>query len=132
MTLNQIFTPTGLGGAHPANGPLSVERLIRVRDELQSSLEYSEGSNGDYMKADAVKAIDELLARRSAQVGPDQWVAVPVEPTENMVIAGFETGPYEDFSEPEVWETYQSMSGCQQAAHRAKLCWAAMIAAAPQ
>ena len=62
----------------------------------------------------------------------DGWVAVPVEPTENMIIAGFEAGPYEDFSEPEEWEAYQSMSGCQQAAHRAKLCWEAMIKVAPK
>lgn len=64
MTINKAFTPTGLGGDHPANGPLSVERLIRVRDELASSLEYAEGSNRDRMIADAVKAIDELLTSR--------------------------------------------------------------------
>ncbi|VFS49676.1 Uncharacterised protein [Budvicia aquatica] len=28
-------------------------------------------------------------------------------------------------------EEYEAMSGCQQAAHRAKLCWAAMLNAAP-
>jgi len=64
MTINQVFTPTGLGGDHPANGPLSIERLIRVRDELASSLEYAEGSNRDRMIADAVKAIHELLTSR--------------------------------------------------------------------
>lgn len=64
MTINQVFTSTGLGGDHPANGPLSIERLIRVRDELASSLEYAEGSNRDRMIADAVKAIHELLTSR--------------------------------------------------------------------
>lgn len=59
-------------------------------------------------------------------------VAVPVEPTENMIIAGFEAELREEFREPEVWKTVQAMSGCEQAARRAKLCWAAMIAAAPQ
>ena len=61
----------------------------------------------------------------------NQWKLVPVEPTESMVINGFESVPDECFSDEEVWEQYQAMSGCQQAAFRAKLCWAAMIAASP-
>ena len=61
-----------------------------------------------------------------------QWKLVPVEPTETMVINGFESEPDECFSDEEVWEQYQEMSGCQQAAFRAKLCWAAMLAAAPE
>ncbi|HED1766459.1 TPA: DUF551 domain-containing protein [Klebsiella pneumoniae] len=56
---------------------------------------------------------------------------VPEEPTESMVIAGFESEPDEFFSESEVWEAYQKMSGCEQAAFRARLCWRAMLAAAP-
>ena len=60
-----------------------------------------------------------------------QWKLVPVEPTETMVINGFESVPEECFTDDEVWEQYQEMSGCQQAAFRAKLCWAAMIGAAP-
>lgn len=63
---------------------------------------------------------------------PEGWVAVPVEPTEDMIVNGFESEPDESFSDADVWEAYESMSGCQQAAHRAKLCWAAMIAAAPK
>jgi hypothetical protein len=61
----------------------------------------------------------------------NQWKLVPVEPTETMVINGFESEPDECFSDEEVWEQYQEMSGCQQAAFRAKQCWAAMLAAAP-
>ena len=61
----------------------------------------------------------------------DGWVAVPLEPTEKMVIEGFESVPHPLF-QPADWDKYQTMSGCEQAAHRAKLCWAAMIAAAPQ
>ena len=68
----------------------------------------------------------------NSPVIPDGWVLVPVEPTEKMVIEGFESEPDEFFSKSEEWEAYQKMSGCEQAAHRAKLCWAAMIAAAPQ
>ncbi|USM07713.2 hypothetical protein NWV12_08415 [Enterobacter sp. Crenshaw] len=68
----------------------------------------------------------------SSPVIPDGWVMVPVEPTEDMIVNGFESEPDESFSDAEVWEAYDAMSGCQQAAHRAKLCWAAMIAAAPK
>lgn len=60
-----------------------------------------------------------------------QWKLVPVEPTGTMVINGFESEPDECFTDDEVWEQYQEMSGCQQAAFRAKLCWAAMVTAAP-
>ena len=63
---------------------------------------------------------------------PEGWVAVPVEPTEDMIVNGFESEPDESFSDEKVWEAYDAMSGCQQAAHRAKLCWAAMIKAAPK
>lgn len=62
----------------------------------------------------------------------DGWIMVPIEPTEDMIINGFESEPNEDFSEPGVWEAYESMSGCEQAAHRARLCWAAMIAASQE
>ena len=55
---------------HPAHSPLTEERLIRVREWLQSALAYSEGSNRDYMMADAAKAIDELLALRKAGQEP--------------------------------------------------------------
>ncbi|MDH0199159.1 hypothetical protein N7383_26425, partial [Enterobacter cloacae] len=68
----------------------------------------------------------------NSPVIPDGWVMVPVEPTEDMIVYGFESEPDEDFSDPAAWEEYQAMSGCRQAAHRAKLCWAAMIAAAPK
>lgn len=65
------------------------------------------------------------------QVLQDGWVAVPVEPTEKMVIEGFESVPHPLF-QPADWDKYQTMSGCEQAAHRAKLCWAAMIKGAPK
>lgn len=68
----------------------------------------------------------------NSPVIPDGWVLVPVEPTEDMIVNGFESEPDESFSDEKEWEAYEAMSGCQQAAHRAKLCWAAMIAAAPK
>lgn len=51
---------------HPANGPLTVERIARVRDALQRTLTYKNGSTHDYVTADAIKALDELLERRKA------------------------------------------------------------------
>jgi hypothetical protein len=66
----------------------------------------------------------------NSPVIPDGYALVPIEPTESMVIEGFESEPDAFFSNQEDWEKYKAMSGCQQAAFRARLCWAAMIAAA--
>ncbi|GEM_PF-468056 len=74
--------------------------------------------------------VDYMPLGNSALI-PDGYALVPVEPTEDMVIHGFESVPHPLF-QPADWDKYQTMSGCEQAAHRAKLCWAAMIAAAPQ
>ena len=68
----------------------------------------------------------------NSPVIPDGWALVPIEPTEDMIVNGFESEPDESFSDEMEWEAYDAMSGCQQAAHRAKLCWAAMIASAPK
>lgn len=65
-------------------------------------------------------------------VAPDGWRLVPIEPTESMVISGFESEPDKFFSSDEEWKAYKKMSGCQQAARRAELCYAAMIGAAPK
>lgn len=83
---------------------------------------------------DRIEAVKTVLRRLagSSPVIPDGYVMVPKEPTERMVIDGFESEPDETFSEPEVWEAYEAMSGCGQAHYRARLCWAAMISAAPK
>lgn len=60
-----------------------------------------------------------------------KFVLVPVEPTETMVVCGFESRPDPVFSKPDEWEAFEAMTGCQQAAHKARLCYAAMLAAAP-
>lgn len=67
-----------------------------------------------------------------APVVPDGYALVPIIPTEDMIINGFEAELREEFRDPEALETHEKMSGCELAAHRTKLCWAAMIAAAPQ
>ena len=51
---------------HPANGPLTVERITRVRDELQRTMFYASGGVMDYIVADAIKGLEELLERRKA------------------------------------------------------------------
>lgn len=58
---------------HPAHGPLTEERLIRVRDELAAAAKRSDGGNLGYMMADAAKAIEELLALRKAEQEPVAW-----------------------------------------------------------
>lgn len=62
---------------------------------------------------------------------PSGWKMVPVEPTEDMVVMGFSSTPCVGFTPIDEMEAYEAMSGCQQAAHRARLCYAAMLAAAP-
>ena len=69
---------------------------------------------------------------KNASVIPEGYALFPIEPTEHMVGNGFESEPDKFFSPSDVWKEYKAMSGCGQAAHRAKLCWAAMIAAAPK
>lgn len=72
-----------------------------------------------------------FTAAPPAPSAPPGWKIVPIEPTKRMVIDGFESEPDETYSEPGEWEKYSKMSGCQQAAYKARLCWAAMLAAAP-
>lgn len=68
----------------------------------------------------------------SSPVIPDGYALVPIVPTEDMVINGFESEPDPHFSDEKEWAKYEALSGCRRAAHRAKLCWAAMIAARPK
>lgn len=127
-----------------SNWPDLVRELVKHVEQLQDSAKRNVKPWEDTFPEtllpayiDRIKQVDEACRAAMLQAGnspviPDGYVMVPKEPTENMVIDGFESAPDEDFSEPEVWEEYQNMSGCQQAAHRARLCWAAMIAAAPK
>ena len=101
--------------------------LLTIRENLQMGYTLS------FIEAQLLQqAIDVIvILDENSPVIPDGWKLVPIEPTENMIIDGFESEPDKTFSKPEVWEEYAAMSGCKQAAHRAKLCWAAMLAAAP-
>lgn len=79
--------------------------------------------------AQSEREVEERDARIAGKV--DGWKLVPVKPTMDMVVNGFESWPDEHFSRPEEWAAYEAMTGCQQAAHKARLCYAAMLAAAP-
>lgn len=48
-----------------------------------------------------------------------------------MVVEGFESWPDPLFSKPDDWDAYEAMTGCQQAAYKARLCYSAMLQAAP-
>ncbi|HIE5387002.1 TPA: hypothetical protein ACXNPR_000296 [Enterobacter cancerogenus] len=81
---------------------------------------------------DACRAAMLQGADGNSPVIPDGWVLVPIEPTEDMIIHGFEAELREEFRDAEAWEAFEEMSGCEQAAQRARWCWSAMIAAAPK
>lgn len=54
------------GDNHPAHEVLTDGRIIRVREELQRSLQYQNGGDMAYIITDAIKALEELLGRRKA------------------------------------------------------------------
>ncbi|QRQ75261.1 hypothetical protein JQN59_06170 [Citrobacter sp. B72] len=74
----------------------------------------------------------DMLQAGNSPVTRDGYVLVPIVPTEDMIINGFESVPNPHFSDEKEWEEYEALSGCRQAARRAELCWAAMIKAAPK
>lgn len=128
-----------LGGGHTHQIPGLKQEEITPGMALHLGVGSDSTNDSHLMTAVAVESpvisIDPALGPdRSVEiryVAPPGWVMVPIEPTEKMIIEGFESEPDEFFSKTEEWKDYQEMSGCEQAAHRAKLCWAAMIAAVP-
>mgnify|MGYP003365449650 CR=1 FL=1 len=55
---------------HPANGPLTVERITRLIAELRRSLSYQNGGDMAYVIVDAIKGLEELLVIRKAESAP--------------------------------------------------------------
>ena len=49
---------------HPANGPLTAERIERVIEALQRSIQYQNGGDMAYVIADAIKGLEELQESR--------------------------------------------------------------------
>ena len=108
------------------------EQLItRAKMRLAMVAGFPESQLAQMDKCLAEIALERLMAPVEPVV-PDGYALVPVEPTESMIIAGFEAELRVEFRDPEAWETFEATSGCEQAAHRAKLCWAAMLSAAPK
>lgn len=116
---------TPLYTAPPA--PVSVPAAMEMDDDFDSAFEHGKAVGWNAYRAAMLQG-----AVGNSPVIPDGYVLVPVEPTEDMIVEGFESEPDESFSDEKEWEAYDAMSGCQQAAHRARLCWAAMISAAPK
>ncbi|MEH5620145.1 hypothetical protein PO583_01235 [Escherichia coli] len=56
---------------HPAHGPVSLDRLLRIREIFGKAAAQSDGGNIGYAMSDAVKAFDELLEVRKA--APVAW-----------------------------------------------------------
>ena len=59
---------------HPANGPVSLDRLHQIREILSKAAAQSDGGNLGYAMADAVKVIDGAIAARNAGKEPVAWV----------------------------------------------------------
>lgn len=57
---------------HPANGPVSLERLHQIREILSKAAAQSDGGNLGYAMADAVKVIDGVIAAFGAE--PVAWI----------------------------------------------------------
>lgn len=51
---------------HPAHSPLTTRRLHQMRDILSKASEQRDGGDIGYAMSDAVRLIDEVLARRAA------------------------------------------------------------------
>lgn len=52
---------------HPANGPVSLERLHQIREHLLHDTQYSNGGNRAYILADVLKVIDGAIAAFDAE-----------------------------------------------------------------
>ena len=63
---------------HPANGPVSLDRLHQISEILSKAAAQSDGGNLGYAMADAVKVIDVAIAARNAEpvaiVQPSDYV----------------------------------------------------------
>ena len=107
---------------------LTDERVERIWDETVTA----DAETLKEVRMRFARAVARDVAAQAGQVAvPEGFKLVPVEATLEMVTKGFESAPDEFFSPTAEWEAYAAMTGCQKAAHRARLCYAAMLAAAP-
>lgn len=84
---------------HPANGPVSLERLHQIREHLQHDTQYSNGGNRAYILADMLKVIDgvlESMAREQVRREHAAWSQAtfgdvgPVGPLKHLSKEAFE------------------------------------------
>jgi hypothetical protein len=110
----------------------STQELLRFaiaeRDAFYDCATDHEGVFNDKHDHDELDRMDAMIDRAQAALAdaPGGWKLVPIEPTEDMVLQGFESD-----IEPEFDGEFDDLSGCQEAALKARLCYAAMLAAAP-
>lgn len=115
-----------------APGKIYQIRKLDGSEEWQEWQEWEEVSAAEYHANVSNEGWGRRILHTSTKASmPDGWKLVPIEPTEDMVVYGFESEPDKSFSDEQAWEAYEAMSGCGQAHHRARLCYAAMLAAAP-
>lgn len=67
---------------HPANGPLPVQRIERVIEALQRTIQYQNGGDMAYVIADEIKGLEELLERRKDATEPVADVVAWSSPNE--------------------------------------------------
>ena len=58
---------------HPANGPVSLDRLHQIREILSNAAVQSDGGNLGYAMADAVKVIDGAIAEFGSEPVAWRW-----------------------------------------------------------
>ncbi|MDM3213910.1 hypothetical protein OGV91_18145 [Citrobacter sp. Cf093] len=113
----------------------AFQKLSDALDEIENTLPTEDVDRPDVFLAWSAMpraALKSILQAGNSPVTPDGYVLVPIVPTEDMIINGFESVPDPHFSDEKEWKEYEALSGCRQAARRAELCWAAMIKAAPK
>lgn len=83
VAMDVLLASLGAGSdsnSHLASGPLSNDRLHRIREILGKAAAQSDGGNLGYAMSDAVKAFDELLEVRKAEpvffieIEGDDWI----------------------------------------------------------
>ncbi|EPE6974298.1 hypothetical protein R9Y17_001489 [Citrobacter freundii] len=68
---------------HPANGPVSLERLHQIRETLSKAAAQSDGGNIGYAMADAVKVIDGAIASFGTE--PVAWMIIDIDTGEKII-----------------------------------------------
>lgn len=68
---------------HPANGPVSLDRLHQISEILRKAAAQSDGGNLGYAMADAVKVINGAIA--AFGVEPVAWMIIDIDTGEKII-----------------------------------------------